>query len=103
LLIEHEPSDITSVIDAGSRAIAIAKDLILCVHETVHGQDEVQTISTERELPLIDTTDASPPLPGKSKAEGCSGPKLGVRAVRDLGGRGAVPERPCPEGRRSIP
>ena len=44
------------------------------MHETVHGQDEVQTISTERELPLIDTNDALAPVTGKfEKAKGCSG------------------------------
>ena len=41
VLVAHKPSDMTSVGDAGSQAVAIAKDLIhLCGTKVLHGQDK---------------------------------------------------------------
>jgi hypothetical protein len=41
VLVAHKPSDMTSVGDAGSQAVAIARDLIhLCGTKVLHGQDK---------------------------------------------------------------
>ena len=86
IVIAHKPSDMLTVGDAGSQAVAIAKDLLhLCAHEGAPrpGQaDRRRTLRPARPAPhgRSASSPAGPP-PAKAAPCGSSGPH--VRKVAD--------------------